>query len=55
MSVGRGSPRLLVGMVSVRVDDQTRRKMGRFSHVNWSDVLRNAIEIARSQEERQPG
>ena len=30
-------------VVSVRVDEETRRKMRYLSHVNWSEVIRAAI------------
>lgn len=30
-------------VVSSRVDEETRRKMKRLRHVNWSEVMRKAI------------
>jgi transcriptional regulator of met regulon len=34
----------MVEVVSARVDEETRRKMRRLRHVNWSEVLREAIQ-----------
>ena len=34
----------MVEVVSARVDEETRRKMRRLRHVNWSEVVREAIE-----------
>jgi transcriptional regulator of met regulon len=37
-------------VVSSRVDEETRRKMRRLRHVNWSEVMRQAI-IEKIEEE----
>jgi len=37
-------------VVSSRVDEETRRKMKRLRHVNWSEVMRQAI-IEKIEEE----
>jgi len=43
----------MVEVVSARVDEETRRKMQRLRHVNWSEVVREAIqEKIRSEERR---
>ena len=33
----------MVDVVSVRVDDETRRRMRRLPHVNWTEVIRGTI------------
>lgn len=40
----------MVEVVSSRVDEDTRRKMKRLRHVNWSEVMRQAI-IQKIEEE----
>lgn len=41
----QGSNRLLhERVVTVRVDDETRKKMSQMRHVNWSSVLRDTID-----------
>ncbi len=42
----------MVEIVSARVDEETRRKMRRLRHVNWSEVLREAIRERIRLEER---
>jgi len=37
--------------ISVRIDEQTRRKMKLLSHLNWSEVIRQAITQKIKQEE----
>jgi transcriptional regulator of met regulon len=39
-----------MGVISVRIDERTRRKMKRLSHLNWSEVIRQAI-IQKIKEE----
>jgi transcriptional regulator of met regulon len=39
-------------VVSSRVDMETRRKMKRLRHVNWSEVMRKAI-LEKIEEENQ--
>jgi hypothetical protein len=34
---------IMVEVVSSRIDEDTRRKMKRLRHVNWSEVMRQAI------------
>jgi hypothetical protein len=42
----------MVEIVSARVDAETRRRMKRLPHVNWSEVLRAAIIERLKEEER---
>ncbi len=39
-----------MSIVTVRVDDETKKKMNRMRHVNWSSVVREAIEKKLAQE-----
>ena len=32
-----------VKVISVRVDEETKRKMERLKHINWANVIREAI------------
>ena len=44
---------IMVEVVSARVDEDTRRRMKRLRHVNWSEVVRMAIkEKIREEESR---
>ncbi|MGQ9468574.1 MAG: hypothetical protein ACUVTD_01915 [Nitrososphaerales archaeon] len=38
-------------VVSVKVDERTKSKMKRLSHVNWSEVIRRAIQAKILEEE----
>ncbi len=38
-------------VVSIRVDEETRKKMRFLSHVNWSEVIRGAIKEKVLEEE----
>jgi len=40
------------GMVSARVDEDTKRRMRRLPQVNWSEVIREAIVEKIREEER---
>jgi transcriptional regulator of met regulon len=40
-----------MGVISVRIDERTRRKMKRLSHLNWSEVIRQAIMQKIKEEE----
>ena len=43
----------MVEVVSARIDDETRRRMRRLPHINWSEVIREAIvEKIRDEERR---
>jgi transcriptional regulator of met regulon len=42
----------MVEVVSARVDEETRRKMRRLRHVNWSEVVREAIRDKIRLEDR---
>lgn len=42
----------MVEIVSARVDDETRRRMRRLPHINWSEVIRGAIVEKIREEER---
>ncbi len=33
-----------MSIITVRVDDETKKKMSQMHHVNWSSVLREAID-----------
>jgi len=37
--------------VSVRVDDELKRRMDRLKHINWSEVIRRAIINTLEEEE----
>jgi hypothetical protein len=39
-----------MSVVTVRVDGETKKKMSQMRHVNWSSVLREAIEKKLAQE-----
>ena len=39
-----------MSIISVGIDEETRRKMRRLSHLNWSEVIRQAI-IQKIREE----
>jgi len=39
-----------MGIVTVRVDEKTKKKMDQLAHVNWSGVLREAIQQKLEQE-----
>lgn len=38
-------------VVSVKVDSDTKERMRRLSHVNWSETIRRAIEHTIEEEE----
>jgi hypothetical protein len=39
-------------LVTVKVDEELKRKMGKFRHINWSEVIRQSIiDIVESREE----
>ncbi|MEM0309099.1 MAG: type II toxin-antitoxin system ParD family antitoxin [Thermofilaceae archaeon] len=40
-----------MAVVSVRVSDELKRRMERLRHVNWSEVLRQAIVRVLEEEE----
>lgn len=43
----------MVDVVSARIDGETRRRMRKLPHVNWSVVIREAItEKIREEEQR---
>ena len=42
----------MVEVVSARVDEETRRKMRRLRYVNWSEVVRVAIQDKIREEDR---
>lgn len=39
-----------MSIVTVRVDEETKKKMNQMAHVNWSAVLREAIDTKLAQE-----
>jgi len=41
----------MVEIVSARIDEETRRRMRRLPHVNWSQVIREAIDERLQVEE----
>ncbi len=41
----------MVEVVSARVDEETRNRMRRLAHVNWSEVIRVAIIEKLKEEE----
>jgi Arc/MetJ-type ribon-helix-helix transcriptional regulator len=42
----------MVDIISARVNDETRRRMKRLPHINWSEVIREAITDRLKREER---
>jgi len=42
----------MVEVVSARIDEETRRRMRRLPQVNWSEVMREAIQRKLREEER---
>jgi len=40
-----------MSVISVRLDEETRRKMKSLSHLNWSEVIRQAITHKIKEEE----
>jgi len=44
--------RITVGIVTVRVDEELKGRMKKYSDVNWSDVIRKAIHDRLSMEEK---
>ena len=42
----------MVEVISARVDEETRRRMRRLPHVNWSEVVRTAIQEKIREEEK---
>ena len=42
----------MVEVVSARIDEETRQRMRRLPHVNWSEVVRNAIQEKIREEEK---
>lgn len=43
---------ILLSTITVRVDPQIKRRMRRFSHINWSEVVRRAILERLEEEEK---
>jgi len=39
-----------MGIITIRVDEELKKKMESLSHINWSDIVRKAI-IERVNEE----
>lgn len=39
-------------VISIRVDEELKRKMDELSYVNWSEVIRRKIEEVIEEEER---
>ena len=44
----------MTDVISARVDEETRRRMKRLPHINWSQVIRDAIGEKIREEERRP-
>ncbi|RLE73604.1 MAG: hypothetical protein DRJ56_08935 [Thermoprotei archaeon] len=42
---------LYVALITVRVDEETKRKMEALRHINWSEVVREAIRRVIEREE----
>ena len=42
----------MTDVVSARIDKDTRRRMRRLPHINWSEVIREAIVEKIEEEER---
>ena len=41
-----------MAIITVRIDDELRKKMRELKHVNWSEVIRQAIIQKIQEEER---
>ncbi|MEM1995302.1 MAG: hypothetical protein QXW32_07540 [Nitrososphaerales archaeon] len=42
-----------MALITVRVDDELKKRMSRLRHVNWSEVVRQAIlNVVKREEER---
>ena len=39
-------------IISVRIDEELRRKMKKLGYINWSEFIRNAIREKIKEEER---
>ncbi|MEJ2776353.1 VapB-type antitoxin [Sulfolobaceae archaeon RB850M] len=39
-------------VISIRVDDELKKKMDELSYINWSEVIRRKIEEVIEEEER---
>ena len=44
----------MTDIVSARIDEDTRRRMKRLPHINWSQIIREAITEKIHEEERRP-
>jgi len=42
-----------MAIITVRLDDELKRRMEKISHINWSEVVRQAIIKVLTQEEGQ--
>ena len=42
-----------MAIITVRIDDELKRRLAKFKHVNWSEVVRQAIIRVLEQEEAQ--
>ncbi|MEM2849524.1 MAG: hypothetical protein QXI36_04525 [Candidatus Bathyarchaeia archaeon] len=42
-----------MSLITVRIDDDIKRRMKRLKHINWSEIVREAIlEVLSREEER---
>jgi len=42
-----------MGLITVRIDDETKKKMERLKHINWSEVVSEVIiKVLKQEEER---
>ncbi|MEM3788761.1 MAG: hypothetical protein QXN95_02715 [Candidatus Bathyarchaeia archaeon] len=42
-----------MALITVRVDEELKKRMSRFKNVNWSEVVRKAIlDVLKREEER---
>ncbi len=42
-----------MALITVRVDEELKKRMNRFKNVNWSEVVRKAIlDVLKREEER---
>jgi Arc/MetJ-type ribon-helix-helix transcriptional regulator len=39
-----------MAIITIRVDEETRRRMKEFRHINWSSVIREAIKRRLEEE-----
>ena len=41
-----------MGIISIRIDDELKKRMRQLKHINWSEFIRKAIKEKVEEEER---